>query len=146
MSLEKSQSAAELYDQGNQELAHGEFHSACAAFSSALGKDPSVAAYYLGRGVARAHLDDLGGALEDLEQAVALQPDFAAAHARVGVLRSAVGDVRGAIEALGQALQLDPQDADSNYNRGLLLKQVGDHARAKDDYERWRNLIGDDPT
>ncbi|MBU6346235.1 MAG: tetratricopeptide repeat protein [Cyanobacteria bacterium REEB494] len=86
------------------------------------------------RGLARYHLGDKRGAIDDYNQAIELDSDDADAYYNRGLVRKELGDKRGAISDYTQAILLNPNYADGYYNRGLVYKELGDNQNAIYDY------------
>lgn len=98
---------------------------ALAFFMRAIASDPKNAVLYYRRGVTKAALGEIDGAIADFEQAIALHAEFPDAFLRLGVAKDAKEDVSGwkdieeAIRLYENAMGRDPNQADNYRNRGL---------------------------
>jgi len=115
---------------------------AIACFSSALRQteervlalDQGVI-YYV-RGNAHAFKGDLGRAIADYDQAIALQPDYALAYYNRGLAYRDKGDLDHAIADCDQAIALKPDFAVVYLSRGLAYGNRGDLDHAIADYDQ----------
>jgi TolA-binding protein len=88
-------------------------------------------------------------ALEQSEQllltAAQRSPPSAAAWNELGVTRRQRGNFKEALAAYEQALQIDPAFAPAHRNQGVLLDlYLGDSQRALPEFERYKELSGED--
>jgi tetratricopeptide (TPR) repeat protein len=98
--------------------------------------NPTTAAEYGARGLARQSAGDIDGAIADFTQAVALDPKDVAALDQRGLAREARGDIDGALADFNQVITLDPKQADAFNNRGLIKQARGDYDGALADYNQ----------
>ena len=81
-------------------------------------------------------LEDIGRAIEGLDQANKLQPTNAPIH----ILRGFAYEVRGnydrAMQDYDEAIRLDPNNVDAYKNRGDTFDLTGDYDRALKDYDQ----------
>lgn len=106
-------------------------------WSAELAAYPENSLAYINRGVARHHLGDYRGALEDFSRAIELDPLSAQARNNRGLSRMKAEDIDGAISDFSKAIELDPEAAAVYFNRGIALihksefhKAIGDFASA----------------
>ncbi len=98
--------------------------------------EPDVANFHLQRAEAKRRTQDLTGARESLQQALAaMQTPKAPIHNNLGAVLLQLGDFRPAREQLERAVALAPRYADARHNLGLLLANVGDDAAACEQLE-----------
>ena len=100
------------------------------------GREPTDAASYVIRGLARDAQGDRAGALADYARALELDPAHAPAHANRGNLHRRAGDLAAALADHTRAIELDPGQAPYYTNRGNVLAAMGDGAGALRDYDR----------
>ena len=105
-------------------------------FNRAIQINPHNAKGYNNRGVVRAAIADLEGAIADYTQAIALDPDNAKAYFNRANGRSDLGDLEGAIADYTQAIALDPTDSEAYYNRGKDRLAIGDVLGATADFNQ----------
>jgi eukaryotic-like serine/threonine-protein kinase len=103
---------------------------------SLLARDKGWAALYELRGLARAGLRDLAGAIEDDTQAIALEPGRALLFVRRGNLHLASDAPKLALHDFDVALGLNPTDGDALSGRGAARVRVGLHREAVADTEK----------
>ncbi|MBI4617708.1 MAG: tetratricopeptide repeat protein, partial [Planctomycetes bacterium] len=99
-------------------------------------EEPTTAAAYNNRGLAREHQGDLAGAVADYTRAIELDPNYSRAYGNRGVARRAQGDVAGAVADFTRAIELDPSFAAAYSNRGSARREQGDLAGAVADFTR----------
>jgi len=89
--------------------------------------------------------EDSTGAIEKLNQAVAVYPDYAMAYNNLGVLYSRLGDKEHGREALRRALSLDDQLGLAYLNLGRIDITSGEFSEAASSLGRAAVLAPDDP-
>jgi tetratricopeptide (TPR) repeat protein len=94
------------YRRGSLRLEDGEFAVALSEFDTVLRDHPRHAPSHLGRALALLALEDPQGALQALEEAIAIAPDFAAAFANRGILHDRMGRHEAALADYRHALTL----------------------------------------
>jgi tetratricopeptide (TPR) repeat protein len=116
--------------------ARGELVAARADCDRALERRPDFAQALRLRGQIRLRSGgDDGGALADLDRAVALSPD-PVAHVHRGIARKRLGDLRGALADDDAALALEPGSALALENRAYVRQALGDREGALADLDR----------
>jgi len=90
---------------------------------------------YINRGLARAHMGDLEGALADCDTALVINPGLVLAYMNRGALRWTVGDLDGATADFDQAIQRNPRDPQAYTNRGNLRAEKRDYSGALSDLD-----------
>jgi tetratricopeptide (TPR) repeat protein len=88
----------------------------------------------LARAVAKADAGDLGGAISDLDRAIALNPAYAEAYFNRGSLRYSQGHLDQAIADFDKAIQINPKLTAAYDNRGCAKKDKGDLEEAIRDF------------
>ncbi|MCB9563646.1 MAG: tetratricopeptide repeat protein [Kofleriaceae bacterium] len=78
---------------------------------------------------------EVAGAIDQLEQVLALDPSIARAWHDLGILRHHAGDDAGARAALERAVTLAPEDPRPRIALAALLWQGGDAAAARAQYQ-----------
>lgn len=119
-----------IENQGLKLLSQGKYQEALLFFDSFLKSHPRDADAFSDRGVVRLHLNDLKGALEDMNQARRLEPNKAYRYSSRAYVKEKMGDTRGAILDYEKAIALDPDDAIAHNNLGLLEEKLGRHNKA----------------
>ena len=87
--------------------------------------EPDYAEAWNNRGVARAPLGDVAGAIADYNQAINLKPDLAEAWSNRGNARVRQADFIAAIADYDQAISLNPEKPAFHHNRALALGRQG---------------------
>jgi Flp pilus assembly protein TadD len=120
----------------------GRHAEAVEEYTRALALGPSDPSALLGRGAARAALNDLSGARADYERALELDPRGPEGWNNLGVLAGLEGNAGEAVRAFGTAISLRPGYADAHFNRGNIYARIGRDDRAATDY---RAALAADP-
>jgi tetratricopeptide (TPR) repeat protein len=132
------------YDDGIRLYREGHYASARDAFDTALREDPAMAAAWNNRGVARARLGDLDGAVLDYTQALALAPADAEIVFNRGNAYAAAGNLPAAIADFTAATAMRPGYSQAFFNRGAVRAAAGDHRGALADWQ-WAVDVEADP-
>lgn len=85
---------------------------------------------YFQRGLAKASLGQIEGAVKDIEYAISLAPDNAMAHHYLGHVHYTLGNYEEAIHAFDVAISLSPRDSYSLFKRGVSKAELGKHRSA----------------
>lgn len=129
-------SASNLFQKGVDEILGGNYKEAIAALTQAIHLNPKDAKAYSNRGLVRAALRDLSGAMQDFNRALRLNPELATVYYNRGFVRSQMEDYQGAIADLSQAIRLNPQDADAYQCRCRVRYTVGDRQGMMEDLHK----------
>lgn len=113
---------------------------ALANYSIAIYLNPKFVNAFINRGLVRGALQDVNGALIDLDQALLLQPNNTAALLNRGVTYGGLNKPSLAIQDFNKAIQINPNYADAFRNRGLTKHLLGDKDGACDDWYKSKNL------
>lgn len=98
-----------LMSRGLRELEAGQTDEAIEAFSDAIALDPTLAAAYHQRALAKFHAGDTQGAIRDIEATLQREPrDFAALRS-LAEIAAAREDWKGAYAAWQKLLEIDPK-------------------------------------
>ena len=111
-----------LLDRGMRKRAEYNFEAANEAFTELVNYCPDYAEGYNQRAFVQFLRQDFAGALEDLEQALALSPDHIAAKAGLALTLIGLGRTEVAQSVLKEALDLNPWLPE----RSLLIKPQGE--------------------
>jgi protein O-mannosyl-transferase len=103
-------------------------------YTDALNKNNGNYLAWWSRGIYRSNNDNLPGALEDFDKALAINPGFNKAYKIRGMFRAQAGDKTGALEDLQKAISVEPDDAVAWENLGSLKVMMDDYKGAVDDY------------
>jgi tetratricopeptide (TPR) repeat protein len=112
-----------------------DYANALPDLDEAIRLNPDAPGYYINRGLARYHLNNLRGTLDDFDSVIRLDPNNALAWYNRGLIRSQVGDLNRAIEDFDKVIQLDPHHHVAIYNRALVRTQVGEYKAAINDLD-----------
>ncbi|WP_206755468.1 tetratricopeptide repeat protein [Trichocoleus sp. FACHB-46] len=132
--------AENALQQGLSQAEQGNYEAAIAAYTQALRLNPTRAAAFYQRGVARFYLRQTLPALNDYNQALQRDPNFADAYIARGIVRYELGGTPGAIEDFTQAIRLQPRHATAYYYRGIASL---DPKLPTSNPERLRSAIAD---
>lgn len=125
-----------LYSRGLVEFHADHFHAALHLFDAAVKADPRdvYARYY--RGVTRARVQDLSGAIADLRTVLAWKPDLKEATLDLGVALVQANQYREALRWLRQAQQLPDLDAQASLFLGIAQLRLGRSRQALASFHR----------
>jgi tetratricopeptide (TPR) repeat protein len=112
----------------------GREREALEAYARAIALSPPYYEAHLNRGILRAQIGDLAGALADFERTLEIKPQEWRALREIGNARLATGDAAGALEAYARALDHEERDADLQANAGLACSELGDDEAAMRHY------------
>ncbi len=101
-----------------------------------IARGKATAAIYERRALAREEIRDLGGAIEDFTNAMALRGDRPKLLRRRGWLYIVADAPRLALHDFQEAIRLDPGSADAHNGRGFARLRIGEHREAVADAER----------
>jgi tetratricopeptide (TPR) repeat protein len=79
-------------------------------------------------------MNDIKGAIKDLNQAIIIRPHFANAYLLRGLARLELNDYASALRDFDQTLKLDPRNAYAYTNRGIVKQKLEDNRGAIMDY------------
>jgi tetratricopeptide (TPR) repeat protein len=109
---------------------------AIAACNSLIQTSPMDFAYraslFYNRGLARAYLDDLDGAIEDFTRALQDRPNYADAYNNRGFAYAKKGQLRAALSDLDNALTINPDHSNARQTRDRVVKQLRDEGGPPD--------------
>ena len=132
------------FDDGVRLYREGSYLSARDAFDSAVRANPRSATALNNRGVTRARLSDLDGAVIDYTQAMQLAPTDAEIVFNRGNAHAAAGNLAAAINDFTTAITLRPSYAQAYFNRGTVRAAAGDAMGAVSDWQ-WAVDVERDP-
>ena len=110
----------------------GKYQESADAFTRLILSNPKEPRGYIGRGRARARLEDYLGGLADFNRAAILNPDNGTVYTNRAGIYSSLGYYGKAIEDSGKAIALNGRDASAYYTRAIAhaLKNEGNLALA----------------
>jgi len=117
--------AKPFLDQGERELAAGQYAAAELAFRQAVEAAADSAVAHSKHGVALVHLGRLDEAIAEFSRAIALQPSYGAAYSNLGNAYREKGQLTEAVAAYQRAIAIDPDYWIPHQNLGALYKQMG---------------------
>jgi tetratricopeptide (TPR) repeat protein len=132
------------FDDGVRLYREGYYASARDAFDTAVRENPRNATAFNNRGVARARLGDLNGAVMDYTYAMQLAPADAEVVFNRGNAYAAAGNLPAAINDFTTAVTLRPTYSQAYFNRGTVRSVVGDANGAVTDWQ-WAMDVERDP-
>jgi tetratricopeptide (TPR) repeat protein len=107
--------------------------------------DPTHAKSYANRALIKGALQDLAGALGDLDAAIRIDKNMAPAYLNRGVTLAALNKPKFAISDFDRAIEIDPGYADAYRNRGITKNFLGDLRGACSDWKKAGTLGQADP-
>eukprot|EP01010_Urceolus_cornutus_P004813 NODE_78_length_2582_cov_174.146467_g59_i0.p1 GENE.NODE_78_length_2582_cov_174.146467_g59_i0~~NODE_78_length_2582_cov_174.146467_g59_i0.p1 ORF type:complete len:807 (-),score=166.51 NODE_78_length_2582_cov_174.146467_g59_i0:161-2461(-) len=108
---QKTKSALELKERGNQATQGGNHSMAIQCYTQAIGYDGTDPVLYNNRSGVYCSLQDFGSALADAERAIELAPNLCKAWSRKGAAMHGLGRMRDSLEAYRKGLQVDPENS-----------------------------------
>ena len=124
------------FDRGFALSQRGQDLAAKEAFDEAIRRSPDSAPAYANRGLVRARLGDLDGAIEDYTKAIALgSPDGEVPFNR-GLALTEKRDYQDAVADFTTALSVNPRHAEALFARGSAWWLTGDTDQARTDWLR----------
>jgi tetratricopeptide (TPR) repeat protein len=98
---------------------------------AAIGKDETLPEPWVNVGNALVQLENTGGAIAALRNAIRLRPGLAAAHGNLASILATQGDFSQARYHFERAIRDDPDDAVTQYNFGCVLVEHNLYAEAE---------------
>ena len=117
---------------GKEYLQSGKIMDAITEFSKAIDAGKNSEAFYL-RGVAKTKLEDLHGAMKDLNNSIELQKNFPDAHYARGNVKFLLQDYYGAISDYSIAIEQDDDHIEAYFQRGKAQQQLSAYEEAIED-------------
>ena len=111
-----------------------------------MGPDALVGRAYDIRGIDRFSEGEIGLAIEDFEMAIAFDPDNAGALNNLCWSLSLTGRAAEALQHCDGALDIDPNTFQAYDSRGLVHALLGDYEQAVDDFTRFLDWLGTQPS
>jgi tetratricopeptide (TPR) repeat protein len=109
-------------------------------YSYAITVNPEFAVGYFQRALIKMRLQDLNGAREDLDHAIASDRDYAEAYLYRGTVMHMLKDPGQALSDFDQAISMDATLVAAYVNRGVLKFETGDQEGALADLDQAVNL------
>ncbi len=132
--------AEAAFARGRDLMIRESFARAVAEFDESIRLDPSHAASYLPRAVARHRSGHPDGALADYDEAIRRRSGDSLAYIARGQAHHDLGLFAKAIVDFDRAIQLNPKDADARLRRGLARYRSGDYAGSIADFDETLRL------
>jgi len=126
--------ALKAFEQGKQELARKKPNAkkAAKALGKAVKEYPEFTEAWNLLGQARILLNDLDGAHEALERAVASAPNYYPPYVTLALMELQGGKMAEAANYADRAVALEPGLAEANYYRAIAYSNLGDAAKAEE--------------
>ncbi len=105
-------------------------------FTEAIQIDSTVSDYYNGRGLTKAYLGDVYGAVDDFTKSISLDAKFSHAYLNRGSAYTSLEKIDSAISDLNTALQLDKNNPDINFQLARLLYKNNELNKSIDQYKK----------
>lgn len=123
------------FDEAMKSMGPGNYPSAIAGFTRAIGTWPGLADAYMQRGSAYRALGQNPRALADFDKAIEVNSNLAEAYSARGSLYRERGDYKKAMEDFTQSLNIAPS-VNAYFERGQAYESLGEHRKAIDDFDR----------
>jgi len=122
-----------LYQLALYQMEDGDPEEALAGLNKVIRQQPDRFEAYLVRASAKSQLDDLNGALEDLELYLSYLPENEAVYYQMGLIQHSHRRFLDAIHAFNSALELNSGKADYYFARGITYAATGTTRYAEKD-------------
>lgn len=139
---ENPASPTSLADEGDRQVAVGNYTQALALYNEAILRDPANAGFYARRARAYASLNELELALADYTVVIQLNPANASAYYERGLVYEQAGQPALALADYTAALEYAPSEAVIHLTLGNLYFTQGQLTEAVATYERYLQLVG----
>lgn len=133
----------QLFLEGNESLAKGNFQAAVQKYAEAIAVDPSIPLPYVNRGVAYLSLSKHAEAAADADRALSLMATgshppshLAIAHQVKGTVYQHQGDPKLAIESFSRSIELEPSSAKFWNSRGTAYLLSREYDRGLKDFDK----------
>jgi tetratricopeptide (TPR) repeat protein len=123
----------DMFSQGANHFARGEYEESVYHFSKAIEADPHFHLAYMSRGAAWAKAGNIEKALEDFEKVLAMNPNDPRAYHFRGLAYLNKGDRERAKQDFDNSIELDDRYGIAYFSRGTTLSELGDMDRAGED-------------
>jgi len=110
----------------------GKYDSSIIGFNRTIEIKPSEDSYNL-RAMAKYHLSDYTGALNDLNSALQIKPDFRDALTNRGITKIELKDYQGAVADFNIILSINPRSGVAYHFRGIAFSKMNNTAEADRD-------------
>jgi tetratricopeptide (TPR) repeat protein len=121
-----SQSALNLYNEGNFSLTHGDYQSGMEALSKTIALEPELAANcYLYRGEAYFNLQEYQKAIDDFDERIRLGPENKKVLSERAWTHVILGHHQKAIEDFDKLAPLEPNECRTFYMRAIEYGKLG---------------------
>ena len=109
-------------------------------YSRAIQDNPNSAKAFTNRGLVKGALQDMNGALNDLNQSIAIDPKIPETHLNLGVTLAALNKPEEALKSFNQALDLNENYADAYRNRGIVYNHLKQTKKACADWRKSQQI------
>jgi tetratricopeptide (TPR) repeat protein len=114
---------------------NGSYKTALKHLNKAILIKPDYDTAYYHRGILKATLKDINGAIADFGQAVRLNPNYSLPFFSRGTLYLQYGQAEKALADFDTAIAINPQFYDALNNKAVLLNTMGQPLKAKQIYD-----------
>ena len=109
-------------------------------YSRAIQYNPKSAKAFTNRGLVKGALQDMNGALKDLNQSIAIDPEIPETHLNLGVTLAALNKPEKALASFNKALELNENYADAYRNRGIVYNHLKQNKKACADWRKSQQI------
>lgn len=138
----KNRTASELNFRGIHLTDAGKYAEAIAAFTEALGKDPSMSGVFFNRAEAKRLSGDFAGAKDDLGEALRLSPEEPDYLHGMGLLAYEDDDFATALAWYDKAIAVKPDFPEAWNDKGVVHFRKAEYGQARECFEK---AVGFDP-
>jgi tetratricopeptide (TPR) repeat protein len=110
------------------------FDGAMADFNKAIELNPTIAVYYLNRGITLKKSKRFDDALADFNKAIEINPNYYLAYLQRGDVKIRLDQLNDIFQDFNMAIQLKPDDGRGYFGRGMYYLKFGDKELAKRDF------------
>lgn len=127
-------SAQDWFERGYVYSTNGNFHEGLRCFSEAINLKPDFFEAFTNRGVTKAEIGDLDGAVSDYNISLEINQRLPATFNNRGLVFHRKFEYDKAAQDFRDAIRLDPMNAEIHCNLGLALNELGKVKEAIDSY------------
>ena len=123
-----------FFDKGREFMNNNNYKKAVLYFDTAIKLEPQSANSYFNRAIAKDELDDIKGAINDMNSYVVLVPNDADGYHYRGLMKKLSKDTSGAMIDCDLSLLLNPKHIDARILRGRLFLGIDSLILSQEDF------------
>jgi tetratricopeptide (TPR) repeat protein len=123
-----------FFEKGQEYVKNGNFKTAVLYFDTAIKIEPQFANSYFNRALVKDQLNDVKGAVNDLNNYIILVPKDASAYYYRGLMKYFFRDTSGSIIDCDLSLLINPKNIDARLLRGKLLGGIDSISLSQEDF------------